>query len=423
MNYKSIDLKYAKLHLIKTKKFRSINIKILLKDEIEKEDITRRNFLTDYLVMTTKKYKTRKELALKIQELYSLYISSNNTRIGNYIVTRFNMSLLNPKYTESSMLSESIDLLHEIIFNPNVKNNKFDSKIFNVIKNNILTDLKTLKENPKLYANIKMFENMGPGLPYSYHGYGYLEDLEKITEKNLYEYYKEFLSKSSVDIYVIGDFSEQEVISLIKEKLDFKTLKKEKKDIYITHDKISKRSKNIIETANFSQSKLSIGCKIKDLTDFERKYVINLYSMILGGGFNSKFMSVIREKNSLAYYINSSVSKADNILLIQSGISYSNFNKVISNIKTIMKNMQKGDVSEEELDRVKTEYLTILDETYDNMDNIVENYIAASLLDLDDYETRREMVQKITTEDIINVSKKVFIDTIYLLKGDNNEEN
>lgn len=44
MNYKCIDLKYGKLHLIQTKKFRSINIKILLKDEIKKEDITKRNF-------------------------------------------------------------------------------------------------------------------------------------------------------------------------------------------------------------------------------------------------------------------------------------------------------------------------------------------------------------------------------------------
>ena len=65
--------------------------------------------------------------------------------------------------------------------------------------------------------NIRMFENMGPNLPYSYHGYGYLEDLEKITEKNLYEYYKEFLSKSSVDIYVIGDFNDSQIINLVKD--------------------------------------------------------------------------------------------------------------------------------------------------------------------------------------------------------------
>lgn len=422
MGYKCIDLKYGKLHLIKTKKFRSINIKILLKDEIKKENITKRNFLTDYLVMTSKKYKTRKALSLKIQELYSLYVSSYNTRIGSYLVTRFNMSLLNPKYTEESMLEESISLLHEIIFNPNVKNNKFDSNIFKVIKNDLETEIETIKENPRTYANIKMLESMGD-MPYSYHGYGYKEDLEKINEKNLYEYYKEFLNKSDVDIYVIGDFDENQIIDLVKEKLNFKTLKKEKQDIYITHKKISKKRKTIIEESNFNQSKLSIGCKINNLNDFERKYVINLYNMILGGGFNSKFMQEIREKKSLAYYINSSVNKADNLLIIQSGISYQNFSKVVSSVKNIMKRITKGEVSESELENVKVEYLSILEESYDNQDNIVENYIALDLLDLDDYETRKEMVKKVRVEDIINVSRKVYMDTIYLLKGDNNEKN
>ena len=73
-----------------------------------------------------------------------------------------------------------------------------------------------------------------------------------------------------------------------------------------------------------------------------------------------------------------------------------------------------------ELENVKIEYLSILEETYDNIDNIVENYIAADLLDLDDYETRCEMIKKVTIQDIINVSKKIHMDTIYLLKGDNN---
>ena len=421
MTEKIIDLKYGKLHLIKTKKFRSINIKVLLKDKIVKSDITKRNLLTDYLVASTKKYNTRRKLSLKIQDLYSLYIGSFNTRIGNMLVTRFNMSLLNPKYTEESMLIESLDLLHEIIFNPNVKNNRFDTDIFNIMKKDLESEIKTVKENPRMYANIRMLENIGD-LPYSYRGFGYLEDLENIDEKNLYLYYKEFLQKSDVDIYIIGDFDEKEIVSLVKEKLNFSTLKKDKGDIVIYHDKVLKKPKEIVETESLNQSKLSIGCKLMDLNEFERKYVINLYNMILGGGFNSKFMQIIREKNSLAYYISSSVNKADNLLIINSGISKENYDKVIKNIREIMKKMSKHFVTEEELQNAKIEYLSVLEETLDNQDNIVENMVAKDLLNLDELDVRREEIKKVTTSDIENVAKKVFIDTIYLLKGDMNEE-
>ena len=421
MKEKTIDLKYGKLHLLKTKKFRSMTIKVLLKTEIKKEDITKRNFLADYLVLTTKKYKTRQKLALKIQDLYSPYLSAYNTRLGNYLITKFTMSLLNPKFTEENMLTESLDLLREVIFNPNQTNNKFDKKSFNIIKNGIRNEIKTIKENPKDYANIKMLENMDNKAPYAICGYGYIEDLEQIDEKNLYEFYKEFLRTSLVDIYVIGDFKEKEIISLVKEKLNFKTLKKDKKDIYIKHTNFNK-PKTIIEKDNLNQSKLSIGCKLKDLTNFERKYVINIYNMILGGGFNSKFMQEIREKNSLAYYINSSLMKADNLLLIQSGISANNFKKVITSVKKIMKEMTKGNISLEELENSKTEYLSLLEEVYDSIDSILENYIATNLLDLDDFDKRKEEIKRVTIDDIINVSKKVYLDTIYLLEdgGDNN---
>ena len=223
MRERIIDLKYGRLHLIKTNKFRSINIKILLKDEIKKEEITKRNFLTDYLVLSTKKYNTRKKLALKIQDLYSLYLSCFNNRIGNYLITRFNLSMLNPKYTEEIMFEESIELFHQVIFEPNVKNNAFNQELFDIIKNNIEKEIITASEDPKLYANIKMLEHLG-NEAYSYTGYGYLEDLHDINCKNLYSYYKEILSKSEIDIYVIGSFDDKKMISLIKNNLDRKSI-------------------------------------------------------------------------------------------------------------------------------------------------------------------------------------------------------
>ena len=419
MKEKIIDLKYGKLHLIKTKKFRSINFKVIMKDIINKEDITKRNFLTDYLIHSTKKYKTRKKLALKIQDLYSLFLSCYNTRIGNYYLTRFNLSILNPKYTESTMLDSSLSLFHDVIFDPNVTNNKMDKDIFKIIKHNLEQEIITSVEDPRLYANDKMLEYLGND-NYSYKVYGYLEDLELINEKNLYKYYQDFITKCDIDIYVIGDFNEKEMIALIKKYLNFSTIKKPKGELTIYHKKINTKPKEYIENSKFNQSKLVIGCKIDGLNEFERKYVINLYNMILGGGFNSKFMQQIREKNSLAYYINSSVNKADNLLVINSGISYENYDKVIKLIKKIMKSMDK-DVSKEELERSRMEYLSILEETYDNIDSIVENEIAKNLLNLDEYEQRIEEIKKVSIDDIKNINKKIHLDTIFFLKGENNE--
>ena len=128
MKYKEIDLNSYKLHLIKTDKFKSILFKIVFREEIKKENITMRNILVDNLVASTKDYPTRKLQAIKKQDLYGADIYGYNKRIGNHLLTEISMSILNPKYTEDSMLEESIAFFHSIIFNPNVYDNKFNKE-------------------------------------------------------------------------------------------------------------------------------------------------------------------------------------------------------------------------------------------------------------------------------------------------------
>ena len=54
---------------------------------------------------------------------------------------------------------------------------------------------------------------------------GYVEDLEKINEKNLYDAYTKMVDNDYVDIFVVGNYEKKEMISLIKKELNtfFKT--------------------------------------------------------------------------------------------------------------------------------------------------------------------------------------------------------
>ena len=55
---------------------------------------------------------------------------------------------------------------------------------------------------------------------------------------------------------------------------------------------------------------------------------------------------------------------------------------------------------------------------------IINTYYAKTLVNSDDFEKRIESIKKVTKEDIINLSKKVNIHTIYILeRTEDNEEN
>ncbi len=422
MQYKKTEVGPYNLHMIKTKRFKTVNMQIILSDEVKKEDITKRNFLSDILTYSSKKYKTKRDISIESQNLYAASIYSTSYRLGNYYNTDINLYFLNEKYSEENMTEKSLDFLSEIIFNPNVENNKFDSASFNVIKNNMHIQIESVKEDTRKYSMIRMLENMNKDAPYSYHGFGYLEDLDKITEENLYEYYKELLRKCSIDIFVIGDIDFTKMEKLIKEKFKFNVFKKKRNSPILYHNSIRTRPKTIIEKDSINQSKLAIGCKMKDLTDFEKNYVLTLYNIILGGGSESLLFQNVREKNSLCYYVSSASNKVDNLLIISSGISKENFKKVLSLIKKEMKNIGSGNFPDEMIEKAKIRYNSIIDEIYDYPNQIISAYYASEVLKVDFPEVRKKKIMEVTKEDIVSLSKKIKMDTIYLLEGNGVDE-
>lgn len=422
MQYKKTEVGPYNLHMIKTKRFKTVNMQIILSDEVKKEDITKRNFLSDILTYSSKKYKTKRDISIESQNLYAASIYSTSYRLGNYYNTDINLYFLNEKYSEENMTEKSLDFLSEIIFNPNVENNKFDSASFNVIKNNMHIQIESVKEDTRKYSMIRMLENMNKDAPYSYHGFGYLEDLDKITEENLYEYYKELLRKCSIDIFVIGDIDFTKMEKLIKEKFKFNVFKKKRNSPILYHNSIRTRPKTIIEKDSINQSKLAIGCKMKDLTDFEKNYVLTLYNIILGGGSESLLFQNVREKNSLCYYVSSASNKVDNLLIISSGISKENFKKALSLIKQEMKNIGSGNFPDEMIEKAKIRYNSIIDEIYDYPNQIISAYYASEVLKVDFPEVRKKKIMEVTKEDIVSLSKKIKMDTIYLLEGNGVDE-
>ena len=415
MEYKKIEKTSYNLHLIKTNKFKTIDIRICFRDEIKKEDITIRNMLSSLMTYSTDTYPTKRELVLKEEDLYAASVYTKNYRSGRFSVVNFYLSMLNEKYTEKGMYEESIKFLSDIIFNPNFNKKDEFNDAYKFLYESATKSLKGIKEHGSEYSTIRMFEEIDDN-PYSYRDIGYLEDLKKINLDSLKEYYNKLITSSLVDIVVIGDIN-KEIEDLIEKYFDFKTYKRPKVNPIITHDKLRKKVKVVKEENESSQSKLSVACKIGKLSQFERNFALTIYNMILGGNSESKFFQIIREKNSLAYYVYSSLNKLDSLMLIRAGISKDNYDKTIKLIKELMKEMEEGKFSLDDIKIAQENYISLLNEIEDNSDAIVESYLANELLGLGDLEERKKQIMKVTKEDVINIAKKVKLDTIFLLEG------
>ena len=227
MNYELIDMGAYNLHLIKTSRFKTITVEVDFRREIQREDITKRAILKEVLLNSNKSFKTERELILESENLYDLKLVASSARMGNYTNISFKTRFLDEKYTEKNMNEESIAFLMDIIFNPNVDNNSFNEEVVNKCKNRIEKSIKSLKDSKLKYTLFKLLENV-KDKPYSYNSYGYLEDLEKIDGKVLYDYYKDIIANDFIDIFVVGDFDGVQIKELIKKYFKARTFHKTK---------------------------------------------------------------------------------------------------------------------------------------------------------------------------------------------------
>lgn len=418
MKYEKVNLESYNLHFITTDKFKTTTISVNFREKAKKEDITIRKFLFQMLCSTSLKYNTNRLFEIKLEDLYSTSLGHSNTLFGNLINSYIDIKFLNEDYSDENLLNDAIEFLFELIFNPNVKDSKFDTKTFNQIKDRMNLILDSKKENIQKYTLNRSLELMDINDPISFNLWGYKEDLDKITEESLYEYYKEVLKNDIVDIFIVGNVDKDKIIDIFKEKFKINTIKNNEIDSFITYNKCPK-AKTVIEEMNLKQSKISIILKVLNLSMFERRYVLPLYTSILGSGGTSRLFTNVREKNSLAYTITAMPKMPNSIVMIYGGIDEENFEKAL---KLIKKEIKLKKVTEEELENAKKEYISSVNILFDSPANIINYYFGIEVFNADTIEVKKENYNKVTISDIENLANKIKVAMIYLLKGTANEE-
>ena len=418
MEYKVYKENNYTIHAIKTDKFRNCVMEIIFTQEIDKKKTTSRTFLNDLLCFTSEKYKTRRELTIELENLYSSYVRCNSFRYGNRAFTSFYTSFLDPKYCEEGYLEDIIHLPFELLFNPYIEDGKFNKRSFDIVKNKLKAELESIKNNSTRLAVRRSLEAMDKTSVSSINITGYLEDLDDITTSSLVDTYNELINDSMCDIYVAGNLDMEEIVKLIK-----KYMKKEKvlnKDIDIhVENKTRDQVQDVEDSERYEQSSLIVLNNLVGLTERERNYVFNVFNYIFGnGGLTSKLYKYIREENSLCYALDSSYEKYDALCMFYMGINQKDKNKCLELINKALQEMINGEFSDEELVDAKKSISTMIRASQDSIGGIINTYLFHELDGLPLVDEKIENYNSVTKEEIMNVAKKIKVNTCYLLKGE-----
>lgn len=413
MEYKEEQLPSYNLHVIKTNKFKNIAVSIYFRRPITKNEQTIRSVLVNTLLENSKKYKTSREIEIETEELYGSYINIFTINSGKCSVLGATTTFLNEKYTEKGQFNRAIDLLSELLLNPNVTNNKFNQKSFLIAKDIVKNAIKSKKDNPPRYAVDCLLKEINSKSPISFTAN--IRDLNKINETNLYEYYLDVINNDTIDIFIVGDLTNK-MINDLKKKFVFKKRKHQELDHSLIEHNICK---NLIskESLPVKQSTICLGYVFDELTEFESRYVMKILNYILGGSSDSLLFKTVREKESLCYGINSSYSLLNRLLFITSGIDKTNFNKTKKLILQEVENLKNGKFTIEDIKKGQTCYENSCINMQDSIGDITNLYRSIYFIKADTPEERIKQIKKVKKADVIKLANKMHLSKIFFLEG------
>ncbi|MDA1679305.1 EF-P 5-aminopentanol modification-associated protein YfmF [Bacillus cereus group sp. TH152-1LC] len=415
------ELGGLRVHIIPTDKYKTNTFVFRLKAPLNEETVTERALLPYVLQSATEKLPSVIRLRQYLEELYGSSLAVDVSKKGEDHIISIYVDIANEVYLHDAppLFEKALSMLSDIVLHPATEGNGFLPSIVESEKRALLQRIEATYDDKMRYANERLIEEMCKVEPYRLSANGKKESVSSITNESLYQYYQKMLAEDEMDLYIIGDISEN-AVDLVSKYFSISARSARERNVLL--HKRNNEEKEVVEKQELKQSKLHIGYRTFITYKDEDYFALQLFNGLFGGFSHSKLFVNVREKNSLAYYAASRFESHKGLLFVMSGIEAKNYEKAVEIIKEQMLAMQNGDFSEEEMHQTKSVIQNQILEAIDTPRGFVEmlyhGIISERTRPVEEWLTG---IESVTKEEIVKVAKNIELDTIYFLQGTEGE--
>lgn len=412
------QLQRVRLHVLPTKRFKTFAISLFAGIPLNEDTVTPIALIPFVLRRGTARTPETIAFREKLDDMYGAGFGFDVYKRGDSQIVQFRMDVINDQFvsSEQSLLAASLQFLGDALTDPLIEGSGFRAKYVEAEKATLRKRLEAIVNDKIRYAAERCMEEMCAGEPYRLHPLGKLDQIDGITPEALLGQYEEWLDRAALDLYVVGDTSLEEVTKLVGDAFKLKPGTPARYTVPDVNHEVQD-VKYVVDELDVSQGKLNMGLRTGIGYDDKLYPAALMYNGILGGYPHSKLFINVREKESLAYYAASRLDGHKGICTIQSGIEFNNYEKAVAIIKQQLESMARGELSELEINQTKAMISGHLRELQDSAYEML-SYDFNSVLTGNERTSAEllEQVQGVTADDIVEVAKRVQLDTVYFLR-------
>lgn len=377
--------------------------------------------LTSLLVTSNAKVPSRSELSKRFLGLYGTSVGAVWGNVTDYQTLGLTISAIMDRYTIGGEVisEEAVRILLDCIFDPDLKDGKFNEKYFRLRKQELLDNIDAAINDKRSYGFMKAKEVVFEGESSALSELGSRDRAEKITQEEVLEQYRYLMDKAVIDITVCGGGEIDGAVDLLTDA--FKKVPRDAQDVeYIRHSPVKAQLRECEEPMDIQQSKMYMAYKTK-CRDI---YTCKVFTTLLGGSAFSKLFTNVREKLSVCYYCDSFYMDLKGTMMIESGVDNANIEKAKAAIREQIEDIKNGKFTEEELENTKLYICGNFKSNYDSEWDIAAWYrVQDTRGTAYSPEEVAEIINSVTAEQVIECAKSFEPDSVFILKAEEGSAN
>lgn len=404
------------LTYLPARKFKTSRLTVNLIAGLDRASASANALLPAVLSRGTARYPDMEQLSAAMDTLYGATVDSIVRKKGERQCIGFAASFIDDAFTPhgEKLLEPVAALTGEMLLDPVTAEGHFLPDYVAGEKANLIDAIRSLRNDKRDWADIRLMQEMCAGEPYSILRLGDEETAERIDARSLYLHSRTLLASSRVEVLYCGSAERQRVEDAVLEALRHLPRGQVAPLPPIRRFDPRPQPRVLSEEMDVNQGKLGLGyrCATEDTP------AMILANLIFGGTSNSKLFMNVRERLSLCYYASSSYARSKGIMTVSSGVEQKDYDRAVEEITRQLTAVQNGDWEDWEQQGALQAMLSSLTSLPDSQSALENYYLGQIATDCDETpEQLARALREVTKERIMAAAQSARLDTVYFLHG------
>lgn len=356
-------------------------------------------------------------LGRELDMLYGARLGPQLRRMGENQVFGFTASCVDDRFLPpgEELLEKTADLMGDMFCAPALQDGRLRADYADSERANLIDEIRSIVNDKRVYAARRLLEEMCAGEPYSVRLMGSAEDMERITPEALDSHYRAVLPQGRLELFYCGSAPLERVAGAFTRAFARLPRQGLLEPAATTRRSAPPEPRVVTEEMDVSQGKLGMGFRTQ-CPDVPANLMLDA---MFGGTSTSKLFLNVREKLSLCYYASSMLDKVKGLMVVSSGVEFSQFDRAQAAILAQLEEVKRGGFTKDELTAAIRAVAGSLRGRQDSQGQMEDDRLTNVLFHsaAGEGEELIRAVESVTADQVTEAARGLKLDTVYRLTG------